>query len=86
MEKLHSLPKHILESEEAREVQAEYDRLVVDMNQYEKATVEVSASHRQSCNNLPILHICFGRENVMRTLLPTFADKAVSCRCPLQFY
>ena len=41
MEKLHSLPKHILESEEAQDVQSQYDRLVVEMNQYEKATVEV---------------------------------------------
>lgn len=41
MEKLHSLPKQILESEDAMGVQEDYDRLVVEMNQFEKATVEV---------------------------------------------
>ena len=41
MEKLHSLPKQILESEDAKGVQEDYDRLIVEMNQFEKATVEV---------------------------------------------
>lgn len=41
MEKLHSLPKLVLESEEARAVQQQYDHLIVEMDQFEKATVEV---------------------------------------------
>ena len=45
MEKLHSLPKLVLDSEEAREVQHQYDHLLVEMDQYEKATVEVSCSY-----------------------------------------
>ena len=43
MEKLHSLPKLVLDSEEARSVQQQYDHLIVEMDQFEKATVEVSA-------------------------------------------
>lgn len=41
MEKLRSLPKLVLDSEEARDVQQQYDHLTVEMDQYEKATVEV---------------------------------------------
>lgn len=41
MEKLHSLPKLVLDSEEARAVQQQYDHLIVEMDQFEKATVEV---------------------------------------------
>ena len=48
MEKLHSLPKLVLDSEEAREVQHQYDHLLVEKDQFEKATVEVSCS----CTNL----------------------------------
>lgn len=44
MEKLHSLPKLVLDSEEARSVQQQYDHLIVEMDQFEKATVEVIAS------------------------------------------
>ena len=44
MEKLRSLPKLVLDSEEARSVQQQYDHLVVEMDQFEKATVEVIAS------------------------------------------
>ncbi|KAA6419077.1 MAG: flagellar outer dynein arm heavy chain beta [Trebouxia sp. A1-2] len=40
MEKLHSLPKLVLDSEEARSVQQQYDHLIVEMDQFEKATVE----------------------------------------------
>lgn len=41
MEKLRSLPKLVLNREEAREVQQQYDHIIVEMDQYEKATVEV---------------------------------------------
>ena len=44
MEKLRSLPKLVLDSEEARSVQQQYDHLIVEMDQFEKATVEVTAS------------------------------------------
>ena len=44
MEKLRSLPKLVLDSEEARSVQQQYDHLIVEMDQFEKATVEVIAS------------------------------------------
>lgn len=43
MEKLHSLPKLVLDSEEAHSVQQQYDHLIVEMDQFEKATVEVIA-------------------------------------------
>lgn len=64
MEKLHSLPKHILESEEAQDVQSQYDRLVVDMNQYEKATVEVCEPDSLTHTNC-LLMSCFAFAAVM---------------------
>ena len=55
MEKLHSLPKHTLESEEARDVQSQYDRLVMEMNQYEKATVEVGTCILPAWRHMQVL-------------------------------
>ena len=52
MEKLRSLPKLVLDSEEAREVQQQYDHLIVEMDLYEKATVEVAFCHEA---DLPLL-------------------------------
>ena len=53
MEKLHSLPKLLLDSEEARAVQQQYDHLIVEMDQFEKATVEVC--RHQLCAKSTIL-------------------------------
>jgi uncharacterized protein YhaN len=54
MEKLHSLPKLVLDSEEARSVQQQYDHLIVEMDQFEKATVEVIAFQK----SMPTSTVC----------------------------
>lgn len=53
MEKLHSLPKLVLDSEEARAVQLQYDHLIVEMDQFEKATVEVCCNSIAADANHP---------------------------------
>ena len=81
MEKLHSLPKLVLDSEEARSVQQQYDHLIVEMDQFEKATVEVIAFSLSMLTST----IC-----TCRVLTHAFVCAAdlipVSCHCSAVFH
>ena len=85
MEKLRSLPKLVLDSEEAREVQQQYDHLIVEMDQYEKATVEVclfgSCRVRVSCMFLVCWHCNSPQTSyTFCAALPQFSGGLFDCR------
>ena len=78
MEKLHSLPKLVLDSEEARSVQQQYDHLIVEMDQFEKATVEVIAFN-SSCRQAQCALAWFSHVQRIQCLSLTTALPCVIC-------